>query len=233
MIDPFTGWPEIISIEEKKAPYIRNLILQNWLRRYPRPARMIFDQGGEFDNAWLFTLCKRWHIKPEPITVRNPRANAIVERLHKTMADMLRCQLVSKHDNDDPVNDMLSAAAYGIRATVHGTTRYTPSQLVFNKDMILRTHMEADLEILRQRRRQAAENNNRKENRRRIAYDYKKGDKVLILTQRLDPKLQLHEGPYKVFEYNRANGTLQIKQGQFIEPINVRLVRPYFGKSKI
>jgi len=145
MIDPFTSWVEIIPIYTKEAPYIRDLILHEWLRRYPRPSRIIFDQGGEFDNTWLYALCRRWNIRPEPITVRNPRANAIVERLHRIMGDMLRCALSRRHIKDDPVKDLLSAAAYGIRATVHGTTKFTPGQLVFSKDMILRTHIQADL----------------------------------------------------------------------------------------
>lgn len=71
-----------------------------------------------------------------------------MERLHRTLGDMLQCPLVKRHDNDDPISDLLSAAAYAIRATVHGTTRYTPGQLVFSKDMILRTHIQADMELV-------------------------------------------------------------------------------------
>jgi hypothetical protein len=92
-IDPFTSWIEIIPIYTKEAPFIRDQFLQQWLRRYPRPSRVIFDQGTEFDNTWMYALCARWHIKPEPITVKNPRANAIVERLHKVMGDMLDANL--------------------------------------------------------------------------------------------------------------------------------------------
>jgi hypothetical protein len=178
----------------------------------------------------MYALCARWHIKPEPITVKNPRANAIVERLHKVMGDMLKCQLAKRHDNDDPVADLLSAAAYGIRNTIHGTTQYTPGQLVFSKDMILRTHMEADMDMVRLRRQQAAIVNNERENKRRYKHKYKPGDKVLIMTQRLDPKLKLNDGPYTIEAYNQVNGTLQIHQGNCIEPINIRLVRPFFTK---
>jgi hypothetical protein len=32
MIDPFTSWVEIIPIFTKETPYIRDLILQQWLR---------------------------------------------------------------------------------------------------------------------------------------------------------------------------------------------------------
>jgi hypothetical protein len=100
----------------------------------------------------MYTLCKCWNIKAESIAVKNPRANEIVERLHELLADMLRCQLSKRHQHDQPVADMLSVAAYGVRATVHGTTQYTPGQLVFSKDMILQTHIEADFEMVRLRR---------------------------------------------------------------------------------
>ena len=41
IIDVFTGWPEIIPIYTKGAGTIRDLIEHKWLRRYPRPSRVI------------------------------------------------------------------------------------------------------------------------------------------------------------------------------------------------
>ena len=230
MIDVFTGWVEIVPIRTKKMEVIRDLFVQEWLRRYPRPSRAIFDAGGEFDNAvFRNDVCTDWFIKPEPITVRNPRANAIVERMHRVLGDMLRVQLTTAHEREDVVKELTSAAAYGIRATVHGVTKFSPGQMVFKKDMILRTHMEADTELVRQRRQAAIAVNNARENRRRIAHRYKKGDQVLILSGGMDPKLQLHQGPFRVLSYNVSNGTLHIRRNNYIEPINIRQVRPYYG----
>ena len=69
-------------------------------------------------------------------------------------------------------------------------------------------------------------------NKRRIAYKYKAGDRILILSRYLDPKLQLHRGPYKVLSYDRDSGTLHIQRKHYVEPINVWNVRPFFGKLK-
>ena len=230
IIDVFTGWVEIIPIEHKGSAYITDLVVHEWLRRYPRPSRIIFDLGGEFDCEHFHTMCLTWYINPTPITARNPRANAIIERMHRVLGDMLRVQLASRHEHEDPIKDMTSAAAYAIRATVHGVNQYSPAQLVYSKDMILRTTIEANVEAVRQRRQRAAEANNAKENKRRVAYKYKAGDKVLILATGMDPKLQLHEGPYKVLSYDKTSGTLHIQRKNYVEPINVRNVRPYFGK---
>jgi hypothetical protein len=232
VIDVFTSWPEVIPIITKKKEKIRDLFVQEWLRRYPRPSRILFDLGGEFDNDEFRGMCTQWFIKPEPITAKNPRANAIVERMHRVMGDMLRVQLASKHPSEDIVRELTSAVAYAIRATVHGVTGYSPGQLVFSKDMILRTHVEANMELVRQRRTAAIRVTNERENKRRVAYNYKPGDRVLILAGGLDPKLKLHEGPYRVISYNKSNGTLHIQRRNYIEPINIRLVRPYFGTNR-
>ena len=85
--------------------------------------------------------------------------------MHRVLGDMLRVQLVTAHEADDPIRDMLSAAAYGIRSTVHGTTLCTPGQLAFNKDVIMRTHVEANIELVRQRRQAAILKNNARENK--------------------------------------------------------------------
>lgn len=231
IIDVFTGWVEIIPIDNKEMGTICDLLVQEWLRRYPRPSRVIFDQGKEFDNKIFRGVCTQWYIKPEPITVRNPRANAIVERMHRVLGDMLRVQLTTRHDREDVVTELTSAAAYGMRATVHGVTQYSPAQLVYQKDMILRTNMIADVELVRQRRQAAIAVSNARENKRRIPYNYKPGDYVLILSGGLDPKLKLHEGPFRVVSFNKSSGTLHIQRRNYIEPINIRLVRPYFGAT--
>ena len=230
IIDVFTGWVEILPVESKDMGTISDLFEREWLQRYPRPSRVIFDAGSKFDNYQFRGKLTTWFILPVPITVKNPRANSIVERMHSVLGDMIRVQLVSKHPKENPVEDLTSAAAYAIRSTVHGVTKYTPGQMVFQKDMILRTNMAAKVELVRQRREAAIQVNNARENKRRIAYDYKKGDKVLVLSQVLDPKLKLHSGPYRVMDYNRASGTLHIQRKNYVEPINIRNVRPYFGK---
>jgi len=204
IIDVFTGWPEIVPIDAKTKQPTADLVEQEWFRRCPIPSRVIFDQGGEFDNNVFHGLCTKWFIHPVPITAKNPRANAIVERMHRVLGDMLRVELVKCHEKDDPIKDLTSAAAYAMRDAVHGVTKYTPSQLVFAKDIILRTTMEANVELARQRREAAISQNNARENKSRVAHNYKKGDWVLILSRHLDPKLQLHPGPFKVLSYEQS-----------------------------
>lgn len=69
--------------------------------------------------------------------------------------------------------------------------------------------------------------NNRRVNLRRRFHDYKKDDKILLLTY--DPtKLEDRAtGPYKVVEVH-VNGTVTIERAPgVLERINIRRVRPY------
>ena len=48
MIDPATGWFEIVDIPNKRADYIANILEFTWLSRYPWPTEIRMDRGREF-----------------------------------------------------------------------------------------------------------------------------------------------------------------------------------------
>jgi transposase InsO family protein len=58
-----------------------------WLCRYPQPKRVIFDNGGEFTGGEFQELLHSYGIQPVPTTVRYPKSNGVIERVHLTMAD--------------------------------------------------------------------------------------------------------------------------------------------------
>jgi len=89
-----------------------------------------------------------------------------------------------------------------------------------------------DLEPARRRREAAISQNNARENKSRVAHNYKKGDWILVLSRHLDPKLQQHLGLFKVLSYEQSSGTLYIQRKNYVEPINIRNVRPYYGPKK-
>ena len=78
-------------------------------------------------------------IKRKPITVRNPQANAIVERVHQTIGNMIQTFELGNHcmDEEEPWKGILSAVALAVRATIHSILKKSPAQLVFGRDMML------------------------------------------------------------------------------------------------
>ena len=133
MIDPATGWFEIVLIPNKRADEIANLLEQTWLARYPWPQHVICDRGREFMAEVQDLLTVDYGIRVNRTTARNPQTNSIVERVHQTIGNMIRTWLVDEPELDEanPYAGLLSAVAFATRATYHTTLDATPSQLVF------------------------------------------------------------------------------------------------------
>jgi hypothetical protein len=106
MIDPTTSWLKIvelllihqlktISINGKEASIVEEifnniaqLFNKTWLSRYPRCCYLIYNNGSEFKLNFEY-LCESYGIRRKPTTVKNPQANAILERVHQVLAQML------------------------------------------------------------------------------------------------------------------------------------------------
>src|SRR6476619_1142969 len=112
MIDPASGWFELHQYDDKRAITVANIVEQEWFSRDPWPTQVTCDRGGEFIGAdFKQMLINDYGIKRKPITVRNPQANAIVERIHQVIANMIRTfELETNYlDQDDPWKGILSA----------------------------------------------------------------------------------------------------------------------------
>ena len=166
------------------------------------------------------------------ITTRNPQANAIPERIHQTIGNMMRTfQLPTSDDVDEtnPFSGLLSAVAFATRATIHTTLGATPCQLVFGRDAMVNQTSEADWEQICARKQKLINQNNAKENAKRTPFEFKVGEQILLKTEQKtkfgrDP----YEGPCTILQVN-DNGTLKYQYKNVIDAINIRMVDPYKG----
>jgi hypothetical protein len=70
MIDPATGWFEIVEATNKSATSIQDLFHNTWLARYLQPQFIVFDNGGEFKREFK-QMCDNYAIKAKPTTSHN------------------------------------------------------------------------------------------------------------------------------------------------------------------
>ena len=172
---------------------------------------------------------QEYNVIKKPITKRNPQANAIVERVHQTIGNMLRTFSVHNTpvDEDDPWSVILSAVAFGVRSTVSTTTRATPMQLVFGRDAILNITHKANWQYIQERKQKIIRMNNVRENATRRDHDYNVGDLVLIkMEQTLKYGSDAYEGPGHIEEV-RNNGTVRVRLGAVTDTYNIRNITPY------
>ena len=76
-------------------------------------------------------------LKRKPTTTRNPQSNAIIERIHQTIGNIIRTFDVSNIVNNDLWSGILAATMFDVHRTYHTTLQASPMQLVFGRDAIL------------------------------------------------------------------------------------------------
>ena len=183
MIDPATGWFELIAIDQKTADTVANAVEQTWLTRYPWPEIITYDRGTEFMAEFAQMIKNEYEIEKKPISSRNPQANAIIERIHQTIGNMIKSQQIFNRedmDEDNPWAGILTATMFGVRATYHTTLQATPMQLVFGRDAIMPIKHRAEWKLIKDRKQKLINANNKRENAKRIKYTYRVGDKILM-----------------------------------------------------
>ena len=82
--------------------------------------------------------------------VKNPQANAIVEQLHKTIADILRVMIhvdppQNEPDTTNMIDNALATVVHALRCAVNHTMQTMPGAMVFNRDMMINVPLIANL----------------------------------------------------------------------------------------
>ena len=249
MIDPATGWFEICELPNSDVKYVKNgeeiieviidkssatvsqLFNKSWLSRYPRASKIVYDNGSEF-KLHFESLCDSYGLKRKPTTIKNPQANAVLERIHAVLGDMMRTSSLDNSDTATPqmVDEFLTNVAWAIRSTYHTVLRTTPGAAVFGRDMLFDIPYSADWTDIGRRRQELVNQNNDRENKRRIDFDYAVGQKVLLNKDGILRKAQdKNDGPYVITQVH-TNGTVRIQRGTMTERLNIRRLSPYFEK---
>ena len=232
MIDTVTNNCELIRIDNKSVAHVGQKFENEWLSWYPCPQSCIYDQGNEFLGYWFQQHLQHYNIHSKVSTVKNPQSNAMAERLHQMVTNILHSTLYANPlDNQLEaellVDTALQKAAYAMQATVHTTLKATPGSLVYQRDMILNIPVVADLLNITAWRQQLIAEQTMAENRKRISHDYQPNDQVLVLAYKPDMLEPRARDPYCIL-HTHVNGTIMIWRSLTItEWINIHRLRPY------
>jgi hypothetical protein len=77
MIDPATGWFEIVKATNNSATSIQDLFHNTWLANYPQPQFIVFKNGniGKFKREFK-QMCDNYGIKAKPTTSHNKQTTS-------------------------------------------------------------------------------------------------------------------------------------------------------------
>jgi hypothetical protein len=133
------------KIFDKTLEHIVKLLNKTWLCRYPRCRNLVYNNGSEFKLHFEY-LCESYGITHKPTTVKNPRANGILERVHQVLEQML-CTAELDMANSvtpDDVDVFLDNVAWAICSTYHMVLKASLGAAIFGRDMLFDIPFVAD-----------------------------------------------------------------------------------------
>ena len=98
IIDRTTGWPEAMPLESTNAKHCTEILIHNWISRFGVPHTITSDRGPQFISKIWNEMCRILGIKLDRTTSYHPQHNGKIERMHRTLKNMLRTKLNGKAD---------------------------------------------------------------------------------------------------------------------------------------
>ena len=97
----------------------------------------MFDTGSEF-KTYFTPFLKYFLIKPVLNTINKPQVNAMVERVHKVILNILVTKYLDNKvfDYMDPWSENPASISWVVMAFYHHTVGVTPEKAVFIRDII-------------------------------------------------------------------------------------------------
>jgi hypothetical protein len=169
-------------------------------------------------------------IKGKPTSVKNPQANAMLERIHGVLRNMLHtskldmAELVKASD----IDAFLSDAVWAICFTYHTVLKVSPGAAIFGRDMLLDIPFIADWQKIGEYRQRLTDLSNAHENKGRIDYDYEVGQKVLLRKEGIlgNAESRWHKKPWLITTVH-TNGTITVQRRKKVVRMNTWRVKPF------
>ncbi len=148
-IDMASNLVELIRIDNKTTKHIRDKFTQSWICRYPCPVQCLHDKGGKFIRQNFQWLLEIFSIKDVFSTSKNPQSNAICERVHQTVNNVLRTLVhTNPPQNMTQARDALATVMHTMQTTVATTLGSMLGALAFAQDMFLNVPLIADWQAI-------------------------------------------------------------------------------------
>jgi transposase InsO family protein len=132
VIDQFTKWLECFPLPDQSAELVAKTVLDEFFARFGCPLEIHTDQGKNFMSNLFSSLCNLLQITKKRTTSYHPQSNGQVERMNRTLLQMLRCLRDKNIKNWDLYVPQLCGA---IRSTLNRSTGFTPNKLMLGREV--------------------------------------------------------------------------------------------------
>ena len=88
-VDAFTHYVALILVAHCNAYYAYTTLYEHWIAKFGLPEIIVTDNGTEFINNEIITLCHSYNIKHKSRTSHAPWTNGLVEGMNRSLQEHL------------------------------------------------------------------------------------------------------------------------------------------------
>ncbi len=130
-VDHFSRFVILAPLPNKSASVVAHALVSHLLCPFTTPSVLLSDNGTEFKNEVLNTICQQYKISQCFITSHHPSSNGLVERTNKKILEILRHVAGTLHESWE---DWLPHVAASINGSVNSSTGKTPHYIVYGEE---------------------------------------------------------------------------------------------------
>ena len=127
IVDAFTHYVALNTVPHCNAYYAYTTLYEHWKAKFGLPEKLVTDNGTEFINNEISTVCHLNNIKHKPRTSGTPWTNVLVEGMNRSLQAYLMDELASGTPwTNGLVEGMNRSLQAYLRCIINGNdTRYT------------------------------------------------------------------------------------------------------------
>ena len=132
--DYFSKWTEAFPMKNKCADTVADILVENIILRFGMPLVIHSDQGREFENGLMKSLCVLLGCTKTRTAPYHPESDGMIERFNRTCLMMLSMFVNDRRDN---WHELLPFIMHAYRTSVHESTGYSPFRLMMGEECSL------------------------------------------------------------------------------------------------
>lgn len=132
IVDNFSRYTSLIPLKRATAVDVARALYKKWICLFGAPEVIHSDRGTEFENRVIYELCAIFGIRKSKSSPYYPRGNGMIERIFRTVKDMLHSTIKSTGKN---WSEVLPTVEMALRCTKHSALKFSPYEVVFGRPM--------------------------------------------------------------------------------------------------